>query len=89
MAENRRYRFVAHYRAGDLIWEPGQEIDVSEDYAAWLNRDVPGCLVEVDVKAEAKAKADAKAEAEAEADRAAEKPPHDRMQRQPESKRGT
>lgn len=93
MAENKRYRFVKDYRSGDLIWAPGQEIDVTEDYAAWLNRDVPGCLVEVDVEAERKAheadlvaKAVAKAEADFQkaaekeaAERAADKPPADRM----------
>lgn len=99
MAEQRHYRFAKDYRSGRGVWAPGQEIDVTPEEAAWFNRDVPDCLVEVDVKAEQKAKEAeiaAKALAKAEADapkakadeeRAADKPPADRMVRQATEKR--
>lgn len=104
MAEQKHYRFAKDYRSGRGVWAPGQEIDVTPEEAAWFNRDVPDCLVEVDVKAEqkaaeaeiaakalAKAEADAKAKAKAKADeeaRAAEKPPHDRMVKSAEKRSG-
>lgn len=80
----RRYRFSSDYSSGRGVWTAGQEIDVTPAEADWFNRDVPGCLVEVDVKAEQKAAeaeiaAKALAKAEADAKRAAEKPPADRM----------
>lgn len=67
----KRYRFVVDYRAGDLSWSKGQVTEFEDAYAAWLNRDVPGCLEEIDEKAErAKAEAEiiAKAQAKAEAE---------------------
>lgn len=82
--ELKRYRFAADYASGRGVWTVGQEIDVTQDEADWFNRDVPGCLVLVDVEAEHAAEIAKEAERllakEKKAEeRAAEKPPADRQ----------
>lgn len=89
----KRYRFAADYSSGRGVWTVGQEIDVTPDEADWFNRDVPGCLVLVDVEAEHAAEVAAAAEKLAAKEKKAEeraedKPPADRQVKAPESKRG-
>lgn len=43
-----RYRFVLDYKSGAGAWRAGDEADFAEDFAAWLNRDVAGCVEAVD-----------------------------------------
>lgn len=78
----KRYKFVLDYRAGDNVWTTGQIGEFDEDYAAWLNRDVPGCLEPVEEPKPKKAEPKDDAET-----RAADAPPADRMHRAPAGKR--
>lgn len=71
----KKYTFVKDYKSDAGIWHKGESVDLSEDVAAWFNRDVDGCLEE--------AKQEKKTEARAET-----KPPADRQVKAAEQTRG-
>lgn len=74
-----RYRFVTDYRSGAGQWAAGELVELTDDLAAWLGRDVPGCLEPVVDEPEPEPEPEP---------RAIEAPPADRMQRKPAQKRG-
>lgn len=39
-----RYRFTADYLSARLSARAGQELELSEELVAWLERDVPGII---------------------------------------------
>ena len=43
-----RYRFVAAYQSAAGTWDAGEEVDLAPETAAWLLRDVPGCIEPVE-----------------------------------------
>lgn len=44
-----RYQVQHRYQGGGLgPWAPGQEVDLDPPVAAWVNRDSPGTLAEVE-----------------------------------------
>jgi hypothetical protein len=87
---SQRYRFLANYRNGDLAYTKDQVTEFDPDFAAWLNRDAPGCVEPVDEAAE-RAKLEeeilAKAKTAEEKARAKDAPTADRMQKAPTAKR--
>lgn len=42
-----RLRVVSRYRSVEVAYEEGQEIDVSDEHAAFLKRDAPGSFAEI------------------------------------------
>lgn len=74
----RRYRFTRDYASGAGTWAAGDEAEFSEDFAAWLNRDVAGCVVPAD---------EPEPESAPEA-RAVEEPPQDRQVKRAPRTRG-
>ena len=69
------YRFLLDYASHIGEWRAGDVAEFDDDTAAWLNRDVPGCL-------EPATAPEAKPET-----RTADAPPQDRMIRKPARKR--
>lgn len=43
-----QYRVTQTYRSNDIGYVEGQILDIDENTAAWMLRDVPGCIVPVD-----------------------------------------
>jgi len=66
-----RYRFTCNYKSGAGSWSKGDEEAFDDTTAAWLLRDVAGCIVAVDAP-------DAPDATEA-ASRALDTPAHDRQ----------
>lgn len=67
-----RYRFTCDYKSGYGQWKYGEEVEFDDETAAWLLRDVAGCIEPV-------------TEPEA---RAMEKPPRNRQVTSAPRKRG-
>lgn len=42
-----RYRFTCDYKSGAGAWAKGDVVDLDDETAAWLLRDVAGCIVPV------------------------------------------
>lgn len=83
-----RYRFAHRYEAelrllldgsvSTIAGAEGDEVDLDDDVAAFIERDSPGALVEIKAKGKAKAQADVDDETDA---RAPDGPRSDRMER--------
>lgn len=43
-----KVRFTVDYRSDAGAWQAGDETELDEDFASWLNRDIPGCVEPVD-----------------------------------------
>lgn len=63
-----RYRFTCNYESTVGSWQAGDEADFDADLAAWLLRDVRGCIVPVDAPASPRSD-----------ERAMDAPKHDRQ----------
>lgn len=74
----KSYRFVVDYKSDAGAWTAGEVVEFADDFAAWLNRDVAGCVELV---------TEPEPEPEPEP-RAVEAPPQDRMVKRPARKRG-
>lgn len=42
------HRFTCNYKSGAGVWAKGEIADLDDETAAWLLRDVAGCIVPVD-----------------------------------------
>ena len=69
------FRFLTDYRSHIGAWKAGDVAEFDADTAAWIQRDVPGCL-----------EAETPPETEPET-RTVEAPPQDRMMHKPARKR--
>lgn len=74
-----QYRFTCDYSSGVGAWAAGEVAELDDDTAAWLLRDVAGCIVPVDAQDEA--------DAEEDTSRALEAPEHDRQLKRAPRKR--
>lgn len=43
-----QYRFTCNYQSGAGSWQQGETAEFSDDFAAWLLRDVAGCIEPVE-----------------------------------------
>lgn len=41
----KRYRVTQTYKSADTSYVEGQILELDDDTAAWMLRDVPGCIV--------------------------------------------
>jgi hypothetical protein len=76
---SQQYKFVKDYSSGFGAWTKGQTVELEEDQAAWMNRDVPDCLVPVKEE---------KKKDEVVEERTVDEPPATRQVTKPEQKRG-
>lgn len=66
-----RYRFTIDYASSQGMWAKGEEVELDDETAAWLLRDVAGCIEPVEESSE----------------RAKDAPQHDRqMKRAPRTR---
>lgn len=76
------YRFITAYKSGIGTWAEGDTAELDDDTAAWLLRDVAGCIEPVEAEAPANPEADEVTE-----ERALDAPQHDRQLKRAPRKR--
>lgn len=74
-----QYRFTCNYQSGAGSWRQGETAELSDDLAAWLLRDVAGCIEPVE--------AETPAEPEPAQERDLSAPQHDRRLKRAPRKR--